>query len=146
MPYSCLIEVSAMLGRWSGWLTFGQVFGQGLHVVGSVLPGSVCTQVSTHGLHLLLQGHLGVRLCPLGKRNKGKKGWRKRNHVGPAWCSSKVSVKSYRGLKVGCIDAGAVVYLESHVLQEEPSSIVLLSLIATSTADPQPNLRDRGGT
>lgn len=77
MPYSCLIEVSAMLGRWSGWLTFGQVFGQGLHVVGSVLPGSVCTQVSTHGLHLLLQGHLGVLLCPLGKRNQGKRGEQK---------------------------------------------------------------------
>lgn len=50
-------------------------------------------------------------------------------------------------LKVDFTDVTAVMYLESHMLQEEPSSIVLLSLVATSTADPQPNLREStGGT
>lgn len=32
------------------------------------------------------------------------------------------------------------VYLESHVLQEEACSIVLLTLIPTTNIDPQPNL------
>jgi len=49
-----------------GQLTFGQVFGERLHVVCSVLPRGISVQVSTHRLNLLLQGSLGVILGSLG--------------------------------------------------------------------------------
>jgi len=48
-----------------GVLTFGQVLSQGLHVEGAVLPGGVRTQLSSHGLHLLLQGRLRILPGPL---------------------------------------------------------------------------------
>lgn len=51
-------------------LTFRQVFGQGLHIVCSVLPGGVGAQVSTHRLHLLLKGCLWVLLGSLQRRQK----------------------------------------------------------------------------
>lgn len=53
-------------------LTFRKVFSQGLHVVGSVLSGGVGAQVSTHRLHLLLQGHLSVLLGALGRHQEGR--------------------------------------------------------------------------
>lgn len=57
-------------GCQAGRLTFGQVFGEGLHVVSSVLPGGVGAQVSTHRLHLLLQGCLRVLLGSLRGREE----------------------------------------------------------------------------
>lgn len=56
---------SFLYHKTKGSLTFGQVFGQRLHVVRSVFPGGVGTQVSTHGLHLLLQRCLRVFLGSL---------------------------------------------------------------------------------
>lgn len=58
----------------AGHLTFGQVFGQGLHVVRSVLPGGVGAQMSPHRLHLLLQGRLRVLLGSLSGEKKDFKG------------------------------------------------------------------------
>lgn len=43
--------------------------------------------------------------------------------------------------KIPQVDKSTHVYLESHVLQEEASSIALLALIATASTDPQSNLR-----
>lgn len=43
--------------------------------------------------------------------------------------------------KIPQVKKSTHVYLESHVLQEEASSIVLLTLVATASTDPQSNLR-----
>ena len=84
----------------------------------------------------------GASLSP-GEKKQREKGENKKS-VKCFWDSlvQQLSVKSLMRLKVDCTDVTAVMHLKSHMLQEEPSSIVLLSLVATSTAAPQPNLRE----
>lgn len=104
--------------------TFRQIFGKGLHVICCMLTGRVSTQMSPHRLHLLLQGCLRILLCSLMEQTEIRLGEAKEHVVHQARFLTSVHE----------------VYLKSHVLQKKASSVVLLALIATASADPQSNL------